>query len=214
MSTPDDAPSPDDGAAGGDPSGGGSGLGTTSGAAAWQVVGSEVHWEGYSTVRTDTIVLPGGGTGQREVVEHQPAVAVVPLTPDGDVVLLRQYRHALQRYVLEVPAGGVDEDDDGPEQAAQRELAEEVGRRAGRLVHLTRFDNSVGWCTEYTDVYLATDLVEVPPPADFAPVGEEADMEVVLLPLDVAVAAVHNGTITDSKTVIGLLLASAHPSER
>ncbi|WP_238445935.1 NUDIX domain-containing protein [Salsipaludibacter albus] len=182
----------------------------TGDAAPWEVLDTEVHWSGYSTVRTDTIALADGGTAEREVVEHQPAVAVVPLTADGDVVLLRQYRHALRRYVLEVPAGGVDEDDVGPEEAAQRELAEEIGRRAGRLEHLTRFDNSVGWCTEYTDVYVATDLVDAPPHDGFTAEAEEADMEVVVLPLDAAVAAAHDGTITDSKTVIGLLLAAHH----
>lgn len=180
--------------------------------APWEVTASEVHWSGYSTVRTDTVVLPDGDTVEREVVEHQPAVAVVPVTSDGDVVLVRQYRHALGRYVLEVPAGGVDPDDDDPESAAQRELREEIGRRAGRLTHLTRFDNSVGWCTEYTDLYLGTELADAPPPEGFEPEGEEADMELVVLPLAAAVEAARDGTLTDSKTIIALLLAAALPS--
>ncbi len=176
----------------------------------WEVVASRTTWSGYSTVRVDTIRLPDGSTSEREVVEHQPAVAVVALTARREVVLVRQYRHAFGTYLLELPAGGVDPGDDDAHAAGERELVEEIGRRPGRLAHLTRFKNSVGWCTEYTDILLATDLVDVPPPEDFEPVGEEADMEVVVMPLDDAVAAVHDGIITDGKTVIGLLVAAHH----
>lgn len=176
----------------------------------WEVVGSTVQWQGYSTVRVDTIRLPDGSTAQREVVEHQPAVAVVPLTAAGEVVLVRQYRHAFGTYLLEVPAGGVDPDDPDSRTAGERELVEEIGRFPGRMDHLTTFRNSVGWCTEYTDIWLATNLVDREPDPDWEPVGEEADMEVVVLPLDEAVAAVHDGTINDGKTVIALLLTQAH----
>lgn len=176
----------------------------------WEVVASTTTWSGYSTVRVDTIRLPDGSTSEREVVEHQPAVAVVALTAAHEVVLVRQYRHAFGTYLLELPAGGVDPDDDDSRSAGERELVEEIGRRPGGMVHLTTFKNSVGWCNEYTDIWLATDLVDAPPPDDFEPVGEEADMEVVVLALEDAVAAVHDGTITDGKTVIGLLMAREH----
>ncbi len=176
----------------------------------YEVVDSTVQWSGYSTVRVDTVAMPDGDHVQREVVEHQAAACVVPVTADREVLLVRQYRHALRQYVLEVPAGGVDPDDADARAAAERELAEEVGRRAGRLDHLASFFNSVGWCTEATEIFLARDLVEVPPPDDFRAVHEEADMEVVVLALDDAVAAVHDGTITDGKTVIALLRAAHH----
>lgn len=176
----------------------------------WEVVASRIEWSGYSTVRVDTIRLPDGSTAQREVVEHQPAVAVVAVTGDGDVVLVRQYRHAFGAYLLELPAGGVDPDDPDSRTAGQRELVEEIGRMPGRMQHLTTFRNSVGWCTEYTDIWLATELTATEPDADWVAQGEEADMEVVVLPMSVAVAAVRDGTITDGKTVIGLLLTNDH----
>ncbi len=182
----------------------------------WEVVASTVEWEGYSTVRVDTIRLPDGSTAQREVVEHQPAVAVVPLTAAREVVLVRQYRHAFGTYLLEVPAGGVDPEDVDPEQpdsraAGERELVEEIGRFPGHMHLLTTFRNSVGWSTEVTDIWLATDLVDRQPDGDWDPVGEEADMEVVVLPLDEAVAAVHDGTITDGKTMLALIADPGAP---
>lgn len=178
----------------------------------WEVVDSTVHWEGYSTVRVDTIVLPDGSTSQREVVQHQSAVAVVPVTADEEVILVRQYRHAFATDLLEVPAGGVDPDDDDARAAGERELAEEVHRRAGHMHHLGVFRNSVGWSTEETSLWLATDLHTVAPPEGFVPTGEEADMEVVVLPLTAAVTAATDGTISDAKTILGLLLANRHLS--
>jgi 8-oxo-dGTP pyrophosphatase MutT (NUDIX family) len=175
---------------------------------AWEVTDSEVVWEGYSTVRVDTVRMPDGSTGEREVVEHGPAAAVVAVTDAGEVALVRQYRHAFGRYLLEIPAGGLDDGDDHAREAAQRELAEEVGFSADELVHLTTIQTSVGWTTEVCHVLLGRGLRRAEPPEDFEATGEEADMEVVLLPLEEAVAAVHEGTITDAKTVVGLLLAA------
>lgn len=195
MTTADDPASPDDAHGVAD-------------VAPWDVVSSAVHWEGYSTVRVDRVAMPDGEVVEREVVEHMDAACVVAITGDGDVVLVRQYRHALGRFVLEVPAGGVDEGEDA-RSAAIRELAEEVGLRAGRLDHLARFHSSVGWCTEATDVWLARDLTSIPRPEGFRPVHEEAHMEVVRLPLDVAVDAVHDGTIIDAKTMVAILRAQA-----
>lgn len=177
-------------------------------AAGWfEVVGSQVVHDGWSRVRVDTVVMPDGARVDREVVEHVSAVAVVPLLPDGTVVLVRQYRHAVAGYLLEIPAGILDVDGEPEADAAQRELAEEIGMRAERLDHLTTFYNSAGWCTEQTHVYLGRDLADAPLPDGFVPEAEEADMEVVRLPLDAAVEAVHRGEITDGKTVVGLLLA-------
>lgn len=176
----------------------------------WEVVDSTVHWSGYSTVRVDRVTMPDGEVVEREVVEHRPAVGVLPVTEDGDVLLVRQYRHALGRTCLEVPAGGVDDDDDDARTAARRELAEEVGVAAGRLDHLAHLANSVGWSTEVTDLWLARDLSTVAPPDGYVPVHEEASMELVRLPLDEAVTAVHDGTITDAKTVVALLRAAHH----
>lgn len=169
---------------------------------------TRVEYEGFSTVRTDTVAMPDGSRSEREVVEHTSAVAVVPLFDDGTVVLLRQYRHPVGDHLLEIPAGILDVDGEDEADAARRELAEETGLQAGSLQHLTTFHNSAGWTDESTHVYLGRDLSDGDRPEGFVPEAEEADMEVVRLPLDEAVAAVVRGEITDAKTVVGLLLAA------
>lgn len=180
----------------------------TEGSAWFETVSSEIVYEGWSTVRRDTVRTPDGEDVDREVVVHDDAVAVVPVLEDGSVVLLRQYRHPFGTSLLEVPAGKLDVDGEPPEAAAQRELAEEIRYRAGRLEPLITIANSVGWTNERTHLFLARDLEPVSPPAGFVAKAEEAAMEVVRLPLDAAVAAVRAGDVPDAKTVVGLLLAA------
>jgi ADP-ribose pyrophosphatase len=172
----------------------------------FETLDQQVVHEGWATVRIDTVRMPDGSTADREVVDRVDAVAAVPLLDDGDVLLLRQYRHPLGQYVLEIPAGIMDVDGEAPIDTARRELAEEIGMGAADLRPLTTFANSAGWCTEHTHVFLATGLSEVQ--GHFEAEAEEADMEIVRLPLADAVAAVEDGTIVDAKTIIGLLLAA------
>lgn len=169
----------------------------------------EVH-EGYSRVRIDTVRTPDGDTVEREVVEHDDAVGVVPLTDGGEVLLLRQYRHALGRYILEIPAGKLDVLGEEAEAAAHRELAEEMHVAVRELEPLTVFVNSAGWATEHTHVYLGRGTTPVAAPDGFEPKAEEAHLEVVSLPVEAAVEAVVDGTIIDAKSVIGILLADRH----
>lgn len=176
----------------------------------YPVASSEVVYRGHlGRVRVDHVRMPGGETAAREVAEHLDAVAVVPLDAGGDVVLVRQYRHAAGRRLLEIPAGLLDVEAESLEEAARRELAEEAGLGAERLELLTRFHNSAGWSDETTTVYLARGLREVGPPDGFTPEHEEADLEVVRLPLEEALALVRSGELTDAKTIIGLLLVAA-----
>lgn len=170
---------------------------------------SRVLHEGiFCRVRVDRIRLPDGHVAEREVVEQDDAVGVVPLDEDGAVVLLRQYRHTFGTYQLEIPAGKLDVAGEDITEAARRELAEEAGLKAEELEHLLSFRNSAGWTDEVTHLYRAGGLAEVPPPPGFTPHAEEADMEVVRLPLEEAVAEVRAGVVVDAKTVIGLLLAN------
>jgi len=171
---------------------------------------SRVVHAGYSTVRIDTVGLPGGGRMEREVVEHDDAVAIVPVTDNGDVLLLRQYRQPLGGYILEVPAGTLDVDGEEPEACGRRELREEIQHEASSWTWLTTFHNSAGWSTERTHVYLATGLRVSQMPDGFEPEAEEADMEVVALPFAAAREMVGDGTLTDAKSVIGILLAEPH----
>ncbi len=178
----------------------------------FETIDSEVRYEGHTAkVRLDRIRMPDGDVAEREVVEHDDAVGIVPVLDDGTVVLLRQYRQPFQAYMLEIPAGKLDVEGETPEEAAQRELREETGLRADRLERLGSFRNSAGWTNEVTHLYLATrlspDRVD-----DFEPKAEEADMEIVRLPVDEAVKEARAGSIVDAKTLIGLLLAAGRRS--
>jgi 8-oxo-dGDP phosphatase len=178
---------------------------------AWfETVGSERRYEGRSVVRVDRVRVPGGEVVEREIVGHDDAVAVVPVTDDGQVILLRQFRQAVGGYLLEIPAGTLDEDGETTEAAAQRELREEIEHEAGELVELTAFWNSAGWSDERTVVYLGRRLRHSGVPDGFEAEAEEADMEIVRLPFEAVLEAVIAGEITDAKTVVGVLLAARH----
>ena len=148
---------------------------------------------------------PGGDRFEREIIHHPGAVAVLPLHDDGTVTLVHQYRVAVGSDVWEVPAGLRDIADEPTEETARRELAEEVGLRAGRLERLAMFHNSVGFSDEAVVIYLARDLSAV---ADDRQGVEEEHMRVERMPLDAALAMVDDGRITDAKTVIALLTLS------
>jgi len=152
-------------------------------------------------LRVDTVELAGGWQTTREVVEHGEVVAVVPLLEGEDVLLVRQYRLPAAQTLLEVPAGGVDEGEE-PEEAAQRELGEECGQRAGRLERLGGFYVSPGFCSEFIHVFLATQLR----PVRARPEPDE-EIAVVRLPLAEALRLVHRGEIRDGKSIIGLMWA-------
>lgn len=162
-----------------------------------------------SSVRLDTLVDPEGSAFEREVVEHDDAVAVVAVDREGRVALVHQYRHPTGGHLLEIPAGTLDVPGESVEAAAHRELAEETGLAAGTLRPLGRVWNSAGWSDETTTLLLATDLRPVPPPEGFVPRAEEAAMEVIRRPLAELVAEALDGTLTDAKTVIGVLRAAA-----
>ncbi|MBJ30825.1 MAG: ADP-ribose pyrophosphatase [Acidimicrobiaceae bacterium] len=157
------------------------------------------------TLATATFTGPAGEVMERDVVHHPGAVAVVPV--DGDeVVLVRQYRPVLEREMLEIPAGKLDVPGEDLVDAARRELVEEAGYDTLELVELARFHNSIGFCDEHTTVFLASDLVSVEPKAVSV---EEEYLTVERVPLDEVEGLIDDGTITDAKTVIGLLRALA-----
>jgi len=164
-----------------------------------QVVESHRLYEGrVVSLRVDRVRLPDGRSTVREVVEHAPVVAIVALDGQGNVLLVRQYRLPVQQSLLEIPAGGVDPGESA-EEAAQRELQEETGQRAGHLERLCSFFASPGYCNEYMDLYLATALE----PSALAADADES-IEVVCLPLSEALRLIERGEIRDAKTIIGL----------
>lgn len=158
-------------------------------------------------LRVDSVELPGGRETKREVVEHGDVVAIVPLLEGSNVLLVRQYRLPAAQVLLEVPAGGVEEGESA-EEAAQRELAEECGRRAGRLERLGGFYASPGYCSEFIHLFLATQLE-----ASTASPDPDEDIEVVRLSLAEALRLVDTGEIRDGKTIAGLMWTMAKVSD-
>jgi 8-oxo-dGTP pyrophosphatase MutT (NUDIX family) len=161
---------------------------------------------GFLSISRREVQGPDGARFDRHVVHHPGAVVVVPIDGD-DVLLVRQWRVAVGGELLEVPAGKRDVDGEAPEETARRELEEEIGAVAGRLVPLAEFYNSPGFCDEYTHLYLATDLAMGERAAASA---EEQAMTVERVPLDGIHDLVADGTIVDANTIIGVLLARRH----
>jgi ADP-ribose pyrophosphatase len=153
------------------------------------------------TVRHDTVRLPDGREAIRDVVEHPGAVAVVPVTAAGEVVLVRQYRYPVARPLLEVPAGKLDKGEK-PEDCARRELEEETGYRAGSLEHLATFYTAPGFTDEIMHLYLARDLKQTAQNTD----GDEfIDIEYYSASQVKKLLAAKE--IIDAKSIIGLLMA-------
>ncbi|HEX6310363.1 MAG TPA: NUDIX hydrolase [Acidimicrobiia bacterium] len=164
----------------------------------------EVADAGFLKVTRDVVTAADGHTFERHVVHHPGAVVVVPLDHDENVVLVRQYRVAVRRTLLEAPAGKTDVPGEPPDDTARRELVEEVGLRAGKLVKLAVCLNSPGFSDELSHIYLATELTEVP----HRRVGpEEASMTIERVALSAVDELVAAGEIVHATSVIGLLLA-------
>ncbi|MEU8258831.1 NUDIX hydrolase [Micromonospora inaquosa] len=159
-------------------------------------------------VVTEEVTMPGGGTALRDLVRHVGAVAVVALDDAGQVVLIRQYRHPVGRHLWELPAGLMDVSGEELPAAALRELAEEADLTAGQVDVLVDLHSSPGFTNEIVRVFLARDLADVPVDERHERHDEEADLQVVRIDLDEAVAMVLAGEITNAAAVAGLLAAA------
>ncbi len=172
----------------------------------FKVVSERTVYEDWITLACRTVEAPDGTQYERVVVHHPGAVSIVPVLEDGDTVLLvRQYRAAVDRYLLEIPAGKRDVVGESPEETAARELIEEVGMAAGCLELLCVFNNSPGFCDEQQHVFLATDLRTE---ATSSQSIEEEHMTVERISLRDIPQLIASGVISDAKTMLGLLLAS------
>jgi ADP-ribose pyrophosphatase len=164
---------------------------------------TEVHRSSLIRVASARFEGPDGSQFERDIVHHPGAVVVVPLTANETVLMVRQFRAAVDRDLLEVPAGKRDVAGEATEVTAARELAEEVGRQAGRLELLARFYNSPGFSDELSWLYLAQDLTAVPEDRQGA---EEQHMTVEEVPLADVPDMIRSGQIVDAKSIIGLTL--------
>ena len=160
------------------------------------------------SVVAGTFVGPDAFTFEREIVRTFDAVCVVPLESDQEhVLLVRQYRGAVDEALLELPAGKLDISGESPEHCAARELAEEVGQETERLTELGRFYNSPGFCDELTICFLADELSSCARAADGI---EEEHLVVERVSLGAVEELIAAGDIVDAKTIVGLLLARSY----
>ena len=165
-----------------------------------QILNSETAWSGkIFDVECLEVKLPNGRVSRRDVVRHHGAVAIVALTESGKIALVRQYRTALDRVTVEIPAGKLEPGED-PLDCAKRELKEETGFVAGRIAYLTTIASSCGFSDELIHLYLATQLS-----FEGATPYEDEFLNVDLVDVQELVDAVLDGKIEDAKTVVGAL---------
>ena len=165
-----------------------------------RILSQELAFKGrHVQVRLDRIVDTAGNTSTMEIVVHPGAVCVVPLLENGDVVLVRQYRHATGTRLLEICAGGLKPGED-PLEAARRELEEETGYLAGKLVERARFWTTPGFTTEFMYLYEATDLVKTQTNPD-----EDEIIDVEIATPEDSLRMIDDGRIQDAKSILGLL---------
>ena len=145
------------------------------------------------------VELPSGKKVNRDVVKHNGATVIVPVTDDGQIVMVRQYRYGSEGFLLELPAGKLDPNEN-PQECALRELEEETGYRATKIKPLLGMFPVAAYCTEKITMFLAEGLIKGTPKPD-----DDEFVEVELYPLTDLVAMITNGEIADMKTIAGVL---------
>ncbi len=166
----------------------------------YQKLSSKYIYHGRNIrVRVDGVRLPSGKVTTREVVEHDGAVAIVAIDDKGNILLERQFRHAADKELLEIPAGGI-YPGETPEQTAFREMQEETGYAPARLEKLCGFYAAPGYASEFLHVFLATGLK----PARLIAEDTE-EIEILHVPLDKALEMIKSGEIQDAKSIAGIL---------
>jgi len=157
------------------------------------------------TVQIETIQLPRGGELQAEIVRHPGSVVIIPVTADGEIVLVRQYRHAIGRWAWELPAGSLKPGED-VERAAVRECQEETGWIPTRIERVGAFFPTPGYCDEQMTFFKVTGLRTAGPDDEAAHQDEDEDIEARAFARDVVQRMIADGEVIDLKTVAGLAL--------
>lgn len=147
------------------------------------------------------VKLPNGKTATRDIVRHPGAAAVIPLNADNEIYLVKQYRKTIDKVTIEIPAGKLDNGED-PLECAKRELKEETGLEYTEIKHVLNMHTSAGFSDEILYIYLATGLTEGETCAD-----EDEFISNIKLPVNTLVEMITSGEITDSKTIVGILIA-------
>lgn len=152
-------------------------------------------------LRIDTVELPDKKYSKREIIEHPGAVSILPVTDDNCVILVKQYRKAVEKSLLELPAGKIELNEE-PGETAKRELKEETGFSANKIEYLLEFYTSPGFTNEKVYIFLATDLNKGETEFD-----DGEFIETVKIQIDDLMKMIDRGEIVDSKTIIGIQLA-------
>jgi ADP-ribose pyrophosphatase len=150
-------------------------------------------------LRVDSVQVPGGRETTRETVEHSDCVAIVAIDIDNNVLLVSQYRHSVGKELLEIPAGGIDGEEE-PQDAVFREMQEETGYLPQKVEKLGGFYSTPGYCTEYLHLFLATDLT---PSQLYA--EDTNSIRLLRVPVTVITSLIMSGNICDAKSIAGLL---------
>jgi ADP-ribose pyrophosphatase len=171
----------------------------------FEFIRSEVLMKGRAfTIRRDYLKTPDGRETKFEIVEHGGSVVIVPVDADGNMLFVRQYRHAAGMDMLELPAGTRDGDEPF-DKCAAREIREETGMEAGKLTYVGSFYLAPGYSTEYMGVFLATDLKHNPLEAD-----EDEFLSLEKIPVKEALKMAERGEMPDAKSLAALLMARAY----
>ncbi len=165
-----------------------------------ETVSSQLIYEGRAVkLRVDTVRMPSGREATREIVEHSDCVAIIAIDADDSVLLVNQFRKAVEKELLEIPAGGIDPGED-PETTVRREMQEETGYLPRKVERLGGFYSTPGYCTEYLYLYLASDLV----PSSLQAEDTEG-IKLVRVPISQIPSLITSGSICDAKSIAGLL---------
>jgi ADP-ribose pyrophosphatase len=171
----------------------------------FELIKSETLLQGRAfKVKRDYLKTPNGDETKLEIIEHGGSVVVVPIDNDGNLLLVRQYRHAAQQDLLELPAG-TRNNEEPFEECAAREIREETGMEAGKLLRVGDFYLAPGYSTEFMAVFLATELKHNPLEADF-----DEFLQLEKLPIKQAVELFQSGKMLDAKSLAAWLLAKPH----
>ena len=164
-----------------------------------KTLSSRLIYEGRAVkLRIDTVKVPSGRETTREIVEHSDCVAIIAIDADNNILLVKQFRQAVGKELLEIPAGGIEPGED-PVATVRRELREETGYLPRKVKRLGDFYSSPGYCTEYLHLYLATDLISSPLTAE-----DTEDISLIRVPTAQITILITSGSICDTKSIAGL----------
>lgn len=150
-------------------------------------------------LRVDTVLLPGEKKATREIIEHPGAVAIVPITKDNKIIMVKQFRKPVESILLEIPAGKIDKNEE-PLACAKRELKEETGYESRNMKFLFSFYTSAGFSNEIIHLYVAKDLIS----GEACP-DEDEYIEIEYIKINELVKMIYDGKIKDSKTIMAIL---------